>query len=783
MDPTSETDTGPDPRARQQEVVAQLGQQALQSDDLDGLMRDAAVTAAETLEVEYAAVLERRSDEDTLSLRQGVGWNDGIVGSATVPADPHSQGGYTLLTEEPVVVDDLRAEERFSVPALFSDHDVVSGISVAIGGPGDPWGVFGVHTTDRREFAEDAAAFVTNLTNVLAAAIDRAETERRLRERERRLERYREYTDGILAAVDDVFYVIDESGTFQRWNESLTAVTGYSDTEVESMHPVAFFDEEDRDSIAAEISEAFETGRARVEADILTKDGDRIPYEFVATRLEAPDGTPVLAGIGRDVTARKERTRELIRYERIVETINDGIYVADDDLRYTMVNDAFAALTGYTRENLQGAHATRVIDEATIEEAAEMRAVMATDETANPTQETTVETADGTNVPVEVTFASFTADGEENRVGVVRDITDREERERALEESERRYRTLVENFPDGAVGLYDEDLTYTVAGGEMLNVLDIPPDEIVGVSIYERYPDDLVEEIKPHFRAAFEGESNTFEVEYHDRHLLAHTLPVRNGADEIYAGMLMIQDITERTEYRRQLEASNERLEQFAYAASHDLKEPLRMISSYLTLLQKRYDGELDEDGEEFLKFAVDGADRMRAMIDGLLAYSRIDTQGEPLEPLELDAVLDASVDNLRVRIEESGAELTADSLPRVRGDEHQLQQVFQNLLSNAIEYSGDDPPRIRVWAERAGDEWEVSVRDEGIGIDPDETDQVFEVFQRLHSYDEHAGTGIGLALCQRIVERHGGEIRVESAPEEGATFSFTLPAVNGAGP
>ncbi|MFC7237286.1 PAS domain S-box protein [Saliphagus sp. GCM10025317] len=777
MDSTSETDTGPDPQVRQQEVVAELGQQALRTNDLDQLMHDIAVAVAETLEAEYAKVLELYPDGDAVLLKEGVGWHDGLVGSATATTNLDSQAGYTLLSEAPVIVDDLRTDERFSGPELLTEHDVVSGISVIIGTVDDPWGVFGVHTTSHREFTDSDVAFVTNIANVLAAAIDRTETERRLRERERRLGRYKEYTDGILAAVDDVFYVIDESGTFQRWNEALTEVTGYSDAEIGSMHSVEFFSQEDHESTAAAIDEVFETGRTRVEAGILTKAGDRIPYEFVATRLEDPDGTPVLAGIGRDVTERKERTRELAKYERIVETINDGIYVADDDLRYTMVNDAFAALTGYTREELRGAHATRLIDEAAIEEAAEMRAAMATDETANPTLETTVETADGDHVPVEVTFASFTADEGENRVGVVRDITERKERERALAESERRYRTLVKNFPNGAVGLYDEDLTYTVAGGELMSELEIPPDEIVGVSIYERYPDDLVEEIKPHFRAVFDGDSRTFEVEYHDRYLLAHTLPVRDGADDIYAGMLLIQDITERTEYRRQLEESNERLEQFAYAASHDLQEPLRMISSYLSLLERRYEDAFDEDGEEFLAFAVDGAERMREMIDGLLEYSRIDTQGEPLEPVALEDVLDDATDNLHVKLEESNAELTVASLPRVRGDERQLQQVFQNLLSNAVEYSGDEPPRIHVDAKEAGHEWIISVRDEGIGIDSEETDRIFEVFQRLHSHDEHAGTGIGLALCQRIVERHGGEIWVDSESGKGATFRFTLPA------
>ncbi|SEV94925.1 sensor histidine kinase [Natrinema salifodinae] len=234
-----------------------------------------------------------------------------------------------------------------------------------------------------------------------------------------------------------------------------------------------------------------------------------------------------------------------------------------------------------------------------------------------------------------------------------------------------------------------------------------------------------------------------------------------------------------RKAYEEQLEESNERLEHFAYAASHDLQEPLRMVSSYLTLIEDRYADELDEDGHEFLEFAVDGAERMRNMIQGLLEYSRVETQGDPFEPVDLDSVLTEVQTDLKLPIEKTDAEITVADLPRVEGDADQLRQVFQNLLDNAIEYSGDEPPRVYVSAERDGSMWAITVRDEGIGIDPDDTDRIFEVFQSLHTNNEHSGTGIGLALCERIVERHGGEIRVESEPDQGTTFLFTLPATD----
>ncbi len=205
------------------------------------------------------------------------------------------------------------------------------------------------------------------------------------------------------------------------------------------------------------------------------------------------------------------------------------------------------------------------------------------------------------------------------------------------------------------------------------------------------------------------------------------------------------------------------------------------MVSSYLQLIEDRYADTLDEDGAEFIEFAVDGADRMRAMIDGLLQYSRVDTRGDSLDPVDLDAVFADVHQDLHVKIEEHDAEITTEGVPHVMGDAGQLRQLFQNLLDNAIEYSGDDPPRVHVSAEQAnnGDEWVISVSDEGIGIDPEQADRVFEVFRSLHSQDEYDGTGIGLALCERIIERHGGDIWVESEHGEGATFSFTLPAVS----
>ena len=223
------------------------------------------------------------------------------------------------------------------------------------------------------------------------------------------------------------------------------------------------------------------------------------------------------------------------------------------------------------------------------------------------------------------------------------------------------------------------------------------------------------------------------------------------------------------------LEESNERLKRFAYVASHDLQEPLRMISSYLRLLESNHTAELDGEAREYIDFAVDGADRMREMVDGLLAYSRIDMDETSYESVDCDTVLEDVLTAHQVQIDESDATIVVDELPAVTGDAQQLEALFSNLVSNAIKYSGDGPPRVEITGDRRGDRCLFSVADDGIGIDPAYTDQIFEIFNRLHSNDEYPGTGIGLALCRKIVDNHGGDIWVDSTPGSGTTFSFTL--------
>jgi len=398
-------------------------------------------------------------------------------------------------------------------------------------------------------------------------------------------------------------------------------------------------------------------------------------------------------------------------------------------------------------------------------------------------------------------------------IGAMNDITERKRAEAALQESQRLLSTLVSNLPglayrrnnnrewtfefvsDGIVDLTGYSAADFLEGPVQFSDLIHPEDvDYVWSEIQSALHDRRRYQLLYRIHTAEGKEKWVWEkgcgVFTEDFRLVAlegfvTDITERKRAEERFAQLYREAQSARATaelaeiELKRQtseLARSNKELQQFAYIASHDLKEPLRMVTTYLKLLERRYYGNLDADAHDFIKFAVGGADRMYLLINDLLAYSRVGTHTRPFNRVPCAKALESALANLRSTISEAKAEVTSGALPEVFGDPTQLVQLFQNLIGNAVKFRGDRSPHIHVSAENLGDEWIFSVKDNGIGIDAQYASRIFVIFQRLHGREEYPGTGIGLAICKKIVERHGGRIWFESVPGEGSNFLFSLP-------
>ena len=476
----------------------------------------------------------------------------------------------------------------------------------------------------------------------------------------------------------------------------------------------------------------------------------------------------------------------------IVRSSDDAILSKDRNAIITSWNQGAERLYGYSSDEAVGKSVGMLIPpERQGEEIEIVRRILAGERIEH--YETERVRKDGTRLTVSLT-ASPIHDVEGEIVGVSTQARDITATTRALLQAERRFEGAFRAAPigmcafkvgDGAIGPLEE------ANEELGRILGYTERELLALSPGDlTHPDDLERE-RSLFEELAAGERDSFGIEKRNRHKNGRwvwvwvTVSVLPGEEPRTALAHMI-DITERrrTEQeleltRQNLERSNAELDQFAYVASHDLKEPLILVSAYARMIRDRHGDALNAEASTFLGHVIDEAGRMKGMIDDLLDYSRVETRAEEPAPVDLAESVETAVRTLTPQIEETGARVEVDGrFPVVMGSESQFERLFRNLIGNAIKFRGEAPPVITVHSERAGgDEWVIAVADNGIGVDRAKADKIFEVFQRLHSQDRYSGSGMGLAICKRIVNRHGGRIWVEPADDGGSVFRFALPA------
>ncbi|MEZ2232889.1 PAS domain S-box protein [Microcoleus sp.] len=523
----------------------------------------------------------------------------------------------------------------------------------------------------------------------------------------------------------------------------------------------------------------------------IRKDGSRFPVLLSVTALSDSEGNiNGFLGIGQDITTRKQAEKEVRELNTAMQNAVEGIGRLDIEGRYLSVNRAYAHKFGYEPEEMIGMAWKQIVHPDDVE------MLMLAEREMLISGKVEVEARgvrkDGLFFYNQITMVK--ADDEQGIFNgyhcFMKDITERKLTERALQESEFRYRQIVELAEEG-IWVIDSNARTTYVNHAMARMLGYTESEMLGRRIFDFMDEQEQQLTSQYVERRKQGISEKHESKLKSKNgkdvwTYISTSPVMDEFGCMLSSCALVYNVTDRKQVEQQmlqltenLKRSNEELEQFAYVASHDLQEPLRAVTSYTQLLAQRYQGNLDAKADKYINHIVDGASRMQQLINDLLAYSRLGTRAQEFEIADCNAAVEQSLCNLQIAIAEKQAIITKDVMPTVMADEFQLVQLFQNLLGNAIKFCREEVPIIHITAIIQDDEWLFSVRDNGIGIDPEYADRIFIIFGRLHSRREYLGTGIGLAMCKRIVERHRGRIWVESWPEEGATFYFTIPIVN----
>ncbi len=592
-------------------------------------------------------------------------------------------------------------------------------------------------------------------------------------------QRFRNLSD---AAFDGV--IVSEGGTVVDVNERFLKLFGYDNKdEVIGMRSTDFVTPQGKVVVEEKVSSRSETP---YEVVGIRRDGTLIDLEVCGRDVRYQGKRARVAAL-RDITERKAAESVLkaseTRFRLLFDNNPQPMWVYDRITeRFLEVNESATRIYGYDRAEFLALKLMDIQYPPTETLATADKLGRPSPGSCDSRAERTHRLKNGNFIQVEATFHPMVFEGRDAMLMVNQNITERKEAERALKDSEERFRLLSESAFEAVIIHKDYSVVEAnQAFVKMFGYEDLA--ELKQVAVL-----DLVQ---PSYREMVRnkvdtGDSGRYEMEMVTKDGRSLVVEVRGRAIPYAGGIARVATLNDITERKRteemlrlradELARSNRELEQFAYVASHDLQEPLRMISSYIDLLSRRYRGVLDGDADEFIGFAVDGAKRMKQQIDDLLAYSRVNRMGTAFIPLQCSDVIESVLANLRLAIEESRAEITVGALPSLMGDAVQLAQVFQNLLSNAIKFRKPSNVCISIDSEDNDKEWIISVKDNGIGIDMEYSERIFLIFQRLHTVSEYPGTGIGLAICKKIIERHGGRIWVESKNGEGSTFRFTIP-------
>ena len=604
-------------------------------------------------------------------------------------------------------------------------------------------------------------------------------------------ERYRMLLDGIQKYA---IFMMDTQGRILSWNAGAERIKGYTADQIIGHNFSCFFPPEDikRGRPEEVLRIAAASGRHEEQSMRVRKDGSRFLAGVTFTALRDPVGN--LQGFSEFSHDLSESKESEAKYRGLLEAAPDAMVVVNVAGEIVLLNVRAEKEFGYSRDELIGQKVKNIIPEGFAERLiadGTRSAAEALAQQIGTGIELIGRRKDGSEFPIELMLSPLESAEGILVTAAIRDISVRKGAETHLAQMEGRYRGLLEAAPDAMV-------VVNVAGEiVLLNVraekeFGYSRDELVGQKVKNIIPEGFAERIiADGTRSAAEALAQQIGmgIELIGRRKDGSEFPIELMLSPLESaeGILVtaaIRDISVRQKAEKhlvktvgELKRSNDELQQFAYVSSHDLQEPLRMVSSYTQLLAKRYKGRLDSDADEFIAYAVDGCNRMQGLIQDLLTYSRAGTNGKALHEISSEDALRVALTNLRPTIEQSGAVVTHDSLPAVTTDAPQLTQVFQNLVGNAIKYRGHEVPQVHVSAtNNGGDEWIFSVRDNGLGIDPQYFERIFIIFQRLHGREEFEGTGIGLAICKKILERLGGRIWVESRPEKGSTFYFALP-------